>query len=108
MGSARCARWTPGPLVYRSGAMSVTVAVDGELDAQAVEPLRGLVDHLLAENDEVVLDLAGLTFVDSAGVRFLWETCVNGHGRRVSLVRAHGLPARVLRLTGLPVAEAEA
>ena len=86
--------------------MSVTVAVEGELDISTVGPLRGLIDHLQAQEMPVVLDLAGLTFIDSSGVELLWEACAPG--RRVSVTRAHGMPARVLAMTGLPLAEAEA
>jgi anti-anti-sigma factor len=87
-------------------AMSVTVAVEGELDITTVGALRNLIEHLHAQQQPVVLDLAGLTFIDSSGVNLLWEACRNG--RRVTLTRAHGMPARVLEMSGLPLAEAEA
>jgi anti-anti-sigma factor len=88
--------------VGRSGA-TVRLAVAGELDL-ATAPL--LADHLAAvgaPGADVVLDLAGLTFLDSSGV-----TLLLGAARRAArdgwALRVAGLPEharRVLELCGV-------
>ena len=79
--------------------MNVLVAVDGELDIGTVAPLRDLLARLEAARAEVVVDLRGVTFMDSSAVNVLWEA-----GRRgVCLERPRGAPARVLALSGVPV-----
>jgi anti-sigma B factor antagonist len=53
------------------GALSV-VAVAGELDASSVPRLRAALDALFAEGgSSVVLDLQGISFIDSSGLAAL-------------------------------------
>lgn len=72
------------------GAGVVTVA--GEIDCSTAPLLTAAVDSLLAASPaEVVVDLCGVTFLDSAGLHAL----VTGHARATEL----GVPWRVLVAT---------
>jgi anti-anti-sigma factor len=78
------------------------VSVSGELDVASSQVLeRQLME--LQDVDLVVIDLRGLTFIDSTGLGVL----VRAHqraveiGNRVALVRGNGQVNRLLTLTGL-------
>ena len=47
----------------------VTLAIDGWLDTQSAPELAAVLDGLDKEVDELVLDLAALEYVSSAGIR---------------------------------------
>ena len=68
----------------------------------------GRVDEQLAEIERdgpghVVLDLRGLTFLDSTGLRSLIAADARGReqGRRVTLVQGPAVVQRVFEITGL-------
>ena len=50
------------------------VALRGELDLSTVDEVRDRLDTLRAANRPVVLDLDGLTFMDSTGIRLVLES----------------------------------
>jgi anti-sigma B factor antagonist len=81
-----------------------TIELHGELDMLSV---GGFVQELaLAERDDaagVTVDLTGLQFIDSTGVRALLGAKTRSWAARtqLSVVGARGQVARVLRLTGL-------
>jgi anti-sigma B factor antagonist len=83
---------------------TVTVAPTGELDL-ATTPLLG--DHLAGLDDQdvtaVVLDLSGLTFLDSSGVALLHGTWRRAQRHRWMLTITGTPPQarRVLELCGL-------
>jgi anti-sigma B factor antagonist len=56
----------------RDGARTV-LAVHGELDLATVGDVRGRLDDLRRERSSVVLDLDGLGFMDSTGIRLLLQ-----------------------------------
>jgi anti-anti-sigma factor len=56
------------------------VALRGELDLGSVERLERALDEC---GGDVVLDLRGLTFMDSTGVRVLLEAAERGAGLRI-------------------------
>jgi anti-sigma B factor antagonist len=65
--------------VAREGG-STRVSLRGELDLATAPRL----EHALAEaGDRVLLDLRGLTFMDSTGVRVLLEAAERGGGLRI-------------------------
>lgn len=77
----------------------------GELDLATVPELEGVVLPPLEAGRTVVLDLRGLEFLDSSGVRTILEAqalAVDGDGR-FSVVRPHeGSPVwRVLEVSGV-------
>jgi anti-sigma B factor antagonist len=82
----------------------VVVTVAGELDLGAAAALR---DHLAAtlhSTDHLVLDLRGVRFIDSTGLKALVATRrrANLGGERFSLrLVAQGPVSRLLELTGL-------
>ena len=86
------------------GGQHLVVAASGEVDSQSAPELRDtIVAAYLADGRDVVLDLGGVTFIDSSGLSAL----VAAH-RRLAADHAHlaaraarpGV-ARVLKVTGL-------
>lgn len=108
------ARMQPGDLVdlgeltmrsVREGAVH-TVALTGELDlATAGEVDKELERVEATDAESIVLDLSGLTFMDSTGVRLV----VNAHTRsradanRLTLRRGQAAVQRVMELSGVDV-----
>lgn len=89
-------------LGVRSEADATVVTVSGELDVATSQEL----DHELAKLHgvaTVIVDLRGLTFIDSTGLGVLVRThhLCKQQGRRFGLVRGEGQVNRLLSLTGL-------
>ena len=83
-----------------------TVALTGELDlATADEVDKELARVEATDAESIVLDLSGLTFMDSTGVRLV----VNAHTRsradadRLTLRRGQAAVQRVMELSGVDV-----
>ncbi len=100
------ASFGPAPLtahVDRDGA-SVTVVLHGELDLAGGGLLRPLVAELVRERPEtIVIDLAGLGFMDSSGLSALLQVAraVDEAGIRLVSRAPQGSEARVLmQVTG--------
>lgn len=81
------------------------VRMTGELDIGTAEEAEGQIRE--AEQDgsatTVVLDLGGLTFMDSTGLRLLVAADARAReaGRRLAIVRGPDAVQRVIELTGL-------
>jgi anti-sigma B factor antagonist len=79
------------------------VAVVGELDCVNVPTLEHELDRLLIDGRHVILDLEGVEFIDSCGIRCLFETAresrANGDRLRILGV-LHPHVERVLRMVG--------
>ncbi|PWU45211.1 anti-sigma factor antagonist [Micromonospora sp. S4605] len=77
----------------------------GEIDMSTADALeRELLDAVRsADVDEVLVDLAGVAFLDSSGVRVLVHAAVVARERAVTLRVARPQPvvARVLRITSV-------
>jgi anti-sigma B factor antagonist len=75
--------------------------VAGELDMATADGLRGALEEAVAADPSVVVDLAGVTFVDVMGLRAILEVAdsLNGRGP-LALVNAPQV-ARLLRWVGL-------
>jgi anti-anti-sigma factor len=69
--------------------------VEGEIDMSTAEDLRSALEKAFAANPTVVVDMAGVTFCDAAGLRVVLEAAasLNGAGP-LTLLNA----ARVKRL----------
>ena len=83
---------------------AAVVALTGELDAHTVGRLRSLLaEQLLAGPGNLVIDLSGLTFIDSAGLAALIaaDKGVRRAGTRMVLAAPGAPVSKVLRLTGL-------
>jgi anti-sigma B factor antagonist len=73
----------------RSDSDRVVVGLSGELDMAEIARLRQELDEIEAARPaSIVLDLRGLTFIDSSGLRFVLETDRRARkdGRRVVIV----------------------
>ena len=83
---------------------AVVVTLTGELDADTARHLRGLVaEHLLAGPGNLVLDLSGLSFVDSAGLAAMIsaDKGVRRAGMRLVLAAPRAPVRKIMRLTGI-------
>jgi len=90
--------------VGREGSV-VVCAIEGELDASNVDVvLERVTDAVESSAPGLVLDLARTTYIDSAGVRLLFELARRVRARRQELrvsVPHDGIVRRVLVLTAL-------
>jgi anti-sigma B factor antagonist len=86
----------------RNRAVAV-IAATGELDLSGAEILQAELDRLEAEPElgTVVLDLRGLEFLDSSGLRLVVLADMRAHetGRRFVLVRGPDTVHRVFEIT---------
>ncbi len=89
------------------------VVLAGELDMATVEPLEREVDSLVDSGfRRVVLDLRGLTFLDSSGLHYLLTLArrASHDGLRLELIQGGDDVRRLFELTGtegaLPFVEA--
>lgn len=76
----------------------------GELDLDSVHRVEAALEDLRAEAcPELVLDLRGLTFMDSTGLRLVirWDTAAQKDGFRFAIVPGADVVQRVFRLTGM-------
>lgn len=88
---------------HNQGGASV-LAVAGELDLRTSPELEDRLSRAFAGGAElVILDLRGIEFMDSTGLRVLLSTHQRAHesGRRFALVRGADQVERVLTLTGV-------
>jgi len=66
----------PGPefaVARRRAGDAVVVVPEGEIDLATIDVLQAELDGAAGESERVVLDLRGVTFIDSAGVRLVLE-----------------------------------
>ncbi len=76
----------------------------GELDLDSVHRVEAALEELRADAcPVVVLDLRGLTFMDSTGLRLVirWDTAAQEDGFRFAIVPGEDVVQRVFRLTGM-------
>ncbi len=89
--------------VSRNGSVAWVQPV-GELDLDSVHRVEAALEGLRDEGcPEVVLDLRGLTFMDSTGLRLVirWDTAASADGFRFAIVPGEEVVQRVFRLTGM-------
>ena len=87
----------------RGSGDSLTLAVTGEVDmSNAAELEAALDDALGAAGPRLIVDLAGLEFIDSTGLRSLVRFHQSEESATAIVYRnAHGQVAEVLEVTGL-------
>jgi anti-sigma B factor antagonist len=75
----------------------------GELDLDSVHRVEAALEELRGACPEVVLDLRGLTFMDSTGLRLVirWDHAAREDGFRFAIVPGRAVVQRVFRLTGM-------
>ena len=81
------------------------LTVVGELDLGTAEAVReALTDAVKSTDvDAVLIDLEGLTFLDSTGIGVLvagWRSATDS-GKRLRVDKAHGMALEVMRITGV-------
>lgn len=80
------------------------IALDGELDLDGVERVTDELEQAEASDAErIVLDLSGLDFIDSSGVRLIVRADLRSRadGDRLRLIRGNARVQRVFELTGV-------
>jgi anti-sigma B factor antagonist len=78
--------------------------LNGEIDLATVPELARALERIVDEpSGDVVLDGAGLAFIDSSGIRELVNARreLSAAGRRMRILNLHGPAATTLRVTGL-------
>jgi anti-sigma B factor antagonist len=92
-------RETPFAVDVSHDGGTVTVSVTGELDITTTPGLEGAVEPLRPA-DRLVLDLRGLQFMDSTGVRLVMalDLRARAEGWALVIVRGAGVVAHVLEL----------
>jgi anti-sigma B factor antagonist len=85
-----------------TGGTSAVLVLRGELDAYAAEHLTAAIEQIDPGASGVDLDLTGVSFVDSSGLRVLLQAGDRIDGRAATTLR-HAQPPllRLLELTGL-------
>jgi anti-anti-sigma factor len=80
-----------------------TVALEGELDFETAFDVEMRIEQAIGRADEVVVDLSGLEFIDSTGIRTLIEAhrAAQRDGVRLSLKPGGPPIQRVFEVAGL-------
>jgi anti-sigma B factor antagonist len=84
-----------------SNGQARKLVLRGELDLSTAERLTTCVAPFAATEGDLVLDLSGLTFVDSTGIREIVRTASCLRGGSLVLVSPSPHVQRVLELTGI-------
>ncbi|MEU5866508.1 MULTISPECIES: STAS domain-containing protein [unclassified Nonomuraea] len=94
---------TPLTLTGRDLPGGVLVTVTGELDSSNSPRLESFTERRRRPGAGVVLDLGGLTFMDSRGLHILLRlnAAVLEQGGVLRLAAVQELPERVLKVTGV-------
>jgi anti-sigma B factor antagonist len=96
-GAALTASRTPVPRRRHQ----VVLALEGEFDvAAAAEAIKRLIGIELRPGMELLLDLSGLTFMDSTGIRFVLQARDHALRHAASMLVVPG-PERVMRVLEL-------
>jgi anti-anti-sigma factor len=85
-------------------AGAARIQLRGEVDLEVEDRARAALDEAVnAAKESLVVDLSGLTFLDSTGLRLLIELRerFDGQGPALSLVPGNASVQRVLELTGV-------
>ncbi len=91
-------------VAVRQDGDRVHLSASGEIDAHTSTTLDGAVDKALAlEGDELVVDLGGVPFMDSMGLRVLVraQRAVTERGASMRIVDVRPAVARALDYAGL-------
>jgi anti-anti-sigma factor len=80
---------------------SLTLHLRGELDLATVDQIRDVVTARVDGQAGVTIDLSGLTFMDSTGIRLLLELNDQPDGPPVRYVEPSREVAPILDLTGI-------
>lgn len=89
-------------LTITRGDGSPTVKVEGELDAYSAPTLESTLEEQ-GRDDDLRLDLSGVSFIDSTGIRVVVtvDNQLRDAGRRLVVVAPSAAVRRLLQLTSL-------
>lgn len=93
----------PFRLEERSNGSRTILALHGELDLASVEAVRVRIDALRAAGRAVLLDLDGLRFMDSTGIRLILQAGEDSRrdGWSFAVTRGSAAVQRVLRAASI-------
>jgi anti-anti-sigma factor len=79
------------------------IRIEGDLDLAVAAELQEALDRAAAENDRILIGLAGCDFIDSTGIAVILRAYNQMHeeGRKLSVYAPSGQVLRVLSMTGL-------
>lgn len=82
---------------------TLTISPRGEIDLATVDLVRGAVEAERREGDNLRLDLRGVEFLDTSGLRYVLELVDRAErdGFNVSIVRGPTAVQRVFEVSGL-------
>ncbi len=75
--------------------------VDGEIDLSTADQLRTALEEALAANPRVVVDMAGVTFIDVAGLRVVLQVAASRNGAGPLTLLNASQVAWLLQVVGL-------
>ena len=81
-----------------------SICLFGELDLATADTVQDELTHVEASNaDSIIIDLSGLTFIDSTGIRLLYSAAARSRADcdRLTLLRGGAAVQRALQLTAL-------
>ena len=86
-----------------AGSGRAVVTLTGECDLEVRDDLIATLLRAVGDAELVVVDLAGVTFMDSSGIHGLVTAhrSARGAGRALHVVNASGAVATVLEITGV-------
>jgi len=86
-----------------SGTDPLRVVADGELDAASAATLAGALDEATASGTSIALDLSGVTFIDSSGLRVIAAEVqrADAAGTPFAVSAASDAVRRIFEMTGL-------
>src|SRR5436305_5059733 len=86
----------------RSDEHATVLTVTGELDLATSPALEAELDRATDGSELVILDLRGVSFMDSTGLSLLVKAQRRAHdlGRRLAVVKGGAQVQRLLKLTG--------
>ena len=90
-------------LTKKEEGTSITVALDGELNALTAPELKELLDNIIPKTESLCLDFASCDFVSSAGLRILLNTYKSMKAKNGTMELLNVGPnfSEVLNITGL-------
>jgi anti-sigma B factor antagonist len=89
--------------VAHVGERTSVVAVHGELDLNAADPLRNALENGHRRGHRIVVDLVGATFIDSTALGIIAASAkqLDGSGGSLTVVASDPRIVRIFKLTGL-------
>ncbi|MEQ4722177.1 STAS domain-containing protein [Nonomuraea sp. B19D2] len=90
---------TPLKLECRQLITGVLITIAGEIDCSNAGRLESYTTQRHLPRQPVVLDLSGLTFMDSSGLHALLRLDAAARPPGLYLAAVHAMPARVLQIT---------